>query len=341
MTLDDRKLRILAAIIQDYVLTAVPVGSRTITRKYDMGVSPATIRNEMSDLELLGYLDQPHVSAGRVPSGKAYRLYVDMLMQKAEPQPPTDEKARKYILEHVRQLEDVVERTANALSELTHYTSVVMMPGQPLMRISTLQLVPMPRGAALLVIVTDSGIVRDTVIHVSNQLDADALYAISRTLTERFSGRTLKEVQEMLASYARFSGANGVVLGGVAELAAQMEKQSSVDSIAVGGAHNILNYPEYADVEKARAFLSVTESRETMLRLIKEVQAPVSVRIGSELNVPELKDCSLVTAQYQISSAHKGTVGLIGPTRMPYDKVLTTLTTVGRTLTELFTPEGT
>ena len=341
MDFNERKKRILQIIVEDFILTNTPVGSRTISKNGGLGVSSATIRNEMSDLELLGYLDQPHVSAGRVPSGKAYRLYVDMLMQKAEPQPPTDEKARKYILEHVRQLEDVVERTANALSELTHYTSVVMMPGQPLMRISTLQLVPMPRGAALLVIVTDSGIVRDTVIHVSNQLDADALYAISRTLTERLSGRTLKEVQDMLASYARFSGANGVVLGGVAELAAQMEKQSSVDSIAVGGAHNILNYPEYADVEKARAFLSVTESRETMLRLIKEVQAPVSVRIGSELNVPELKDCSLVTAQYQISSAHKGTVGLIGPTRMPYDKVLTTLTTVGRTLTELFTPEGT
>ncbi len=337
--LDDRKLKILRAVIDDYILTAVPVGSRTITKKYDMGVSPATIRNEMSDLEELGYLDQPHVSAGRVPSQKAYRLYVDMLLRGGRIAEGEDGRARDYFKEHVRQLEDVVESAAQAISELTHYTSVVMMPGQLTLRISTLQLVPMPRGAALLVIVTDSGIVRDTVIHVSSQLDGDALYAISRMLTERLAGLTLKEVQDMLSSYAHSSSADGHVLDGVAELAAQMEKQASVDSLAVGGTHNILNYPEYSDVDKARAFLSVLETKDKLLSLVKAGGGEVSVRIGEETGMPEMSDCSVVTAQYAIGSSHRGAVGIIGPTRMPYDKVLKTLTTISQTLTELFSPE--
>ena len=339
MVLDDRKLKILRAVIDDYILTAVPVGSRTITKKYDMGVSPATIRNEMSDLEELGYLDQPHVSAGRVPSQKAYRLYVDMLLRGGRIAEGEDGRARDYFKEHVRQLEDVVESAAQAISELTHYTSVVMMPGQLTLRISTLQLVPMPRGAALLVIVTDSGIVRDTVIHVSSQLDGDALYAISRMLTERLAGLTLKEVQDMLSSYAHSSSADGRVLDGVAELAAQMEKQASVDSLAVGGTHNILNYPEYSDVDKARAFLSVLETKEKLLSLVKAGGGEVSVRIGEETGMPEMSGCSVVTAQYAIGPSHRGAVGIIGPTRMPYDKVLKTLTTISQTLTELFSPE--
>ena len=337
MTMDERKLRILNAVINDYIETAVPVGSRTITRKYDMGVSPATIRNEMSDLEALGYLAQPHVSAGRVPSEKAYRLYVDMLL--TQPRAERDEAVRRFFSERVYRMEDVAESAAQAISELTHYTALVMMPGQRKLRISTLQLVPMPRGEALLVIVTDSGIVRDTVIHVSASLDGDALYAISRMLTERFAGRTLSEVQEMLSVYAQSGGADARVLGGVAELAAQMERQASVDSVAVGGPHNILNYPEYADTGKARAFLTAMETKEKLLTLLRTGGENVSVRIGEEMGMPEMQDCSVVSARYLIGSSHRGSVAVIGPTRMPYDKMIGVLSNVGQLLTELLSPE--
>ena len=185
--MDARKERILRAIIDDYIQTAMPVGSRTISRKYETSLSSATIRNEMSDLEELGYLAQPHVSAGRVPSVKAYRLYVDELLGGTLPQNP---QARAFFSQRVRQMEDVITSAAQAISEFTHYTAVVMMPKQLELRVSTLQLVPMPRGAALLVIVTDTGAIRDTVIHVSESLDGDALYAISRMLTERSKPRT-------------------------------------------------------------------------------------------------------------------------------------------------------
>ena len=329
----ERKERILRAIIDDYILTALPVGSRTISRKYETSLSSATIRNEMSDLEELGYLAQPHVSAGRVPSAKAYRLYVDELLE--EKPLPADEAARAYFTERVRQMEDVVTSAAQAISEITRYTAVVMLPKQLELRVSCLQLVPMPRGAALLVIVTDTGAIRDTVIHVSESLDADALYAISRMLTERLSGRTLQQVQEMLGAYSRQSGADARVLEGISSLAAQMERQSATDTVTVGGSHNILNYPEYSDVEKARAFLSVLEERDKLMRLVTGGNDAFNVRIGPETGLPEMVDCSVVSASYRVGAGHRGAIGVIGPTRMPYDRVLSALNAIGGALTEL------
>ena len=331
--MDARKERILRAIIQDYIQTAMPVGSRTISRKYETNLSSATIRNEMSDLEELGYLAQPHVSAGRVPSVKAYRLYVDELLQSHGFHQDAD--ARAFFSQRVRQMEDVISSAAHAVSEFTRYTAVVMMPKQEELRVSCLQLVPMPRGAALLVIVTDTGAIRDTVIRVSENLDGDALYAISRMLTERLHGRTLKEVQDMLGAYSRQGGGDDRVLRGIADLAAQMEKQSATDTVTVGGSHNILNYPEYSDVEKARAFLAVLEERDRLLQLFSPGQGAFTVPIGPETGPPAMEECSVVTASYQVGADHRGFVGVIGPTRMPYSRVLGALSAVGSALSEM------
>ncbi len=336
--LDERKRQILDFIIQDYVDTAVPVGSRTITRKYNVGVSPATIRNEMSDLEALGYLEQPHVSAGRVPSVKAYRLYVDDLIAGGAESFPRDEEARDCFSRFLVQQEDAAQSAAQALCERTRMTSLVMMPSQPGMRIATLQLVPMPRGAALLVMVTDSGMVRDTVLHVSSRLDPDALYAISRSMTEAFSGQSIQTVQRMLAAYASQGGAEQRVLDGVRTLADQMARQASEDTVFVDGAHNILNFPEYADVQKARAFLSVMESRKRLLDLIREDSSFITVRIGDELSLPEISDCSLITVRFGVGDYH-GLLGVIGPARMPYRQTIRTLTTISRSMTELFSAQ--
>lgn len=331
--MDARKERILHAIIDDYILTAMPVGSRTISRKYETSLSSATIRNEMSDLEELGYLAQPHVSAGRVPSNKAYRLYVDQLLDKSSVD--EDQAARQYFSSRVRQMEDVITSAAQAISEITRYTAVVMMPKQLELRVSCLQLVPMPRGNALLVIVTDTGAIQDTVIRVSEKLDGDALYAISRSLTERLAGRTLQEVREMLGVYARMMGGDARVLEGVASLAAQMEKQSATDTLTVGGSHNILNYPEYSDVEKARSFLSALEEKERLLGLLSGSEGAFTVRIGPETGIEEMADCSVVTASYRVGEGHRGAIGVIGPTRMPYEKVLSALSAIGSALSEM------
>ena len=331
--IDARKERILRAIIDDYILTALPVGSRTISRKYETSLSSATIRNEMSDLEELGYLAQPHVSAGRVPSVKAYRLYVDELLEGNEV--PQNPQAKEFFSQRVRQMEDVISSAAQAISEFTRYTALVMMPKQLELRVATLQLIPMPRGSALLVIVTDTGAIRDTVIRVSENLDGDALYAISRMLTERLAGSTLQEVQEMLGAYSRQMGGDAQVIQGIADLAAQMARQSATDTIAVSGSHNILNYPEYSDVEKARAFLSVLEEKDKLMALLPGQDAAFSVRIGPEMGMPEMADCSVVTASYQVGAGHHGFVGVIGPTRMPYGKVLSALSAISGALSDM------
>ncbi|MBR4359912.1 MAG: heat-inducible transcription repressor HrcA [Clostridia bacterium] len=331
--IDSRKERILRAIIDDYIQTASPVGSRTISRKYETSLSSATIRNEMSDLEELGYLAQPHVSAGRVPSVKAYRLYVDRLLEPGTV--PQDPQAKAYFSQRVHQMEDVITTAAQAISEFTRYTAVVMMPKQLELRVSTLQLVPMPRGSALLVIVTDTGAIRDTVIRVSEGLDGDALYAISRMLTEHLAGRTLQDVQEMLGTYSRQMGGDAQVLQGIADLASQMARQSATDTVTVGGSHNILNYPEYSDVEKARAFLSVLEEKEKLMALLPDGRDAFTVRIGPEMGMEEMDGCSVVTASYQVGADHNGFVGVIGPTRMPYGRVLSALSAVGSALSEM------
>jgi heat-inducible transcriptional repressor len=193
MMMDERKFRILQAIIDDYILTAVPVGSRTISKKYDMGLSSATIRNEMSDLEELGYLDQPHVSAGRIPSAKAYRLYVDQLLKTGRIPSDSDAAVKGHFLGRMHQMEDVIDHAAQVLSSLTSYTAVVLPPTGKMPKIRTIQLVPVSDTSALVVIVTDMGIVRDQVVQVASDLDSDALYAISKTLTERLQGLTLHE----------------------------------------------------------------------------------------------------------------------------------------------------
>lgn len=334
--MEDRKRRILQAIIDDYVLTAEPVGSRTVSRKYLSHLSSATIRNEMSDLTDLGYLSQPHVSAGRVPSVKAYRLYVDLLQEEDIPLVQEAEEIRKNYLNRVSHLEDVVRSTAQALAEMTGYASLAMLPRQEELRVATLQLVPVSSALALLVIVTDGGIIRDTMVQVSGHLDADALYAISRLMSERFSGRTLREVQAALKEFAGHAPSDPQVLQGIMELAAQMDSQSAQDSLEVSGMHNILNFPEYQDAGKARRVLSVLDNREQLLNLIREAEgSELTVHIGPESGIAEMRDCSIALAEYSLGRGQRGSIGLIGPTRMPYGRVFGTLRLVSRAMSEM------
>ena len=335
MSMDERKFRILQAIIDDYILTAIPVGSRTISKKYEMGLSSATIRNEMSDLEELGYLDQPHVSAGRIPSAKAYRLYVDQLLQNGILRSDDAASVRDHFGSRARQMEDVIGRAAQVLSGLTNYTSLVMSPKGKELHIRTLQLVPVSSTSALLVIVTDGGIMRDTVIRVGSDLDSDALYAISRMLTEKLSGHTVSEALAML-NVAAAANPHNPVLEGVAEFLDTVEGDSGKTKLALGGTSNILNFPEYSDVEKAKGFLSVLETKDKLVKLLEnQGEMAFTVRIGPETGIPELKDCSLVTASYRLSDNTHGTIGVIGPTRMQYGRVLSILNAVGQQLSEV------
>lgn len=341
MNMDERKFRILQAIIDDYILTAVPVGSRTISKKYDMGLSSATIRNEMSDLEELGYLDQPHVSAGRIPSAKAYRLYVDSLLRSGRIREDDDEAIRAHFLGRMRQMEDVIDHAAQVLSSLTHYTAVVLPPTGAQPRIRTIQLVPVSSTSALVVIVTDSGIVRDAVVRVSDQLDSDTLYAISRTLTDELAGHTLDEATKLIPTLAGRMRQNEKLLQGLSSFISSTTNAGAGAHVAVGGTSNMLSYPEYNDVEKARNFLSLIETRDKLASIIaQQGEMAFTVRIGPETGVPEMADCSIVTATYSTRTGQQGTIGVIGPTRMQYSRVLSILSTMGHQLSELLGDGG-
>ena len=335
--MEDRKQRILRAIVDDYVLTANPVGSRTIARKYLPHLSSATIRNEMSDLEELGYLSQPHVSAGRVPNARAYRLYVDLLMEEGLLAYSENEGFKTAFLKQVSHLEDVVRSAAFALAELTSYASFVLLPRQESMRIANLQLVPVSRALALLVIVTDHGIIRDTMVQVSEHLDADALYAISRMLSEQFAGRTLKEVQSALQVFAKQAPSDPQVLQGIMDLASQMDKKSATDQLTVCGTHNILGFPEYQEADKARELLYALDNKEALMRLVRETGGrELLVHIGPENGIPEMQGCSIALAEYRLGRGQKGTIGLIGPTRMPYGSILGSLRAASQAMNEMF-----
>ena len=337
MDLIDRKYRILQAIIDDYILTALPVGSRTISRKYEQKLSSATIRNEMSDLEELGYLDSPHTSAGRIPSNKAYRLYVDQMLR---PMPLSVEETafiNSCLDRRQHQVEDLSMRIAKTLSSMTHYTTAVMTRAPRSEQVlSHLQLVPVSDRRALLILVTRSGTVKQSIVDLGAPAAPDELYTVSRILSQQLEGLPLSELPGELM---RLSGGCETGIHEVVRAIAQQQPhdvQSDVIALAVGGRSNLLSFPEYSDVDKAKALLSVLETREKVVSLLSQHgEMEISVRIGPETGLEETKDCSLVTASYRLGDGRVNTIGLIGPTRMQYGKVLSVLSQVGRSLNTL------
>ena len=337
MQLDERKYLILQAIIDDYILTAMPVGSRTISRKSGVGFSPATIRNEMSDLEELGYLAQPHTSAGRVPSNKAYRLYVDHLMKAAKLSPDERERMHEHLISRSKQVEGEIRSAADVLSDATKYTSVIVAPKLGTLRIKHVQLVPVADRTALMIIVTSAGIVKDAVIRVPEGLDADDLYSISRMLTQKLADKPLEAVRQAFSELLRNAEQSRKLLGEtLAVIEKKLETGGDASDVVIGGSSNLLEYPEYSDVNKARNFLAVLESKDTVRQLVsRDGGMEITIRIGPENGRPELNDCSIVTASYRLGDHSTGTLGIIGPTRMNYNRVISVLDFMGRALSDV------
>lgn len=336
MRMDERKFLILQAIIDDYISTAMPVGSRTISRKSGVGFSPATIRNEMSDLEELGYLDQPHTSAGRIPSLKAYRLYVDHLMKVAN----LSEEESRHINDHLNmradQTEEVIRSAARALSDATHYTSVIVAPQLNTLQVKRIQFVPVTDTTALMILVTTAGIVKDAVIQVPKGLTADHLYVISKTLTERLSDQPITRVREIFEQMiGEMSGGRQLLTDVMNVVESKLESPDGRD-VVLGGTSNLLSYPEYADVNKAKNFLSVLETKDRLIPLLKQDGSmEITIRIGPENGMKELEDCSVVSATYRVGDHSQGTLGIIGPTRMNYSRVISVLEYMGRALSNM------
>ena len=334
--MDERKFMILQAIIDDYITTAVPVGSRTISRKSGVGYSPATIRNEMSDLEELGYLAQPHTSAGRVPSYKAYRLYVDQLLNVAKLPMEERERMNSFLTNRTDQVEALIRRAAAVISDATHYTSVIVSPQLNTLRIRNLQMVPVSDTLALMVIVTNAGIVKDTVIRVPEGISPDVLYEISKMLTEQLADKPIEQVRQLFAEIIRDMGDHRRLLAEAMQVIEDKMARTDYSDVIIGGGANMLSYPEYQDIAKAQNFLSVLESRDKLKSALATGNGmEVTIRIGPENSLPELSDCSILTATYHAGGQSKGTLGIIGPTRMNYSRAISVLRYMGMALSEL------
>ena len=338
--LNDRKRKILQIIIEDYIETAEPVGSRTIARKHDLGLSPATIRNEMSDLELLGYLEQPHTSAGRVPSDKAYRLYVDQMMQKAALSDNEIKIIRAHMSSKLDEVESVMKQTAQALSAVTNYTAMVMPPMLAANRLRHIQLVPLREGRALVVIVTTAGFARDAIIRVPEDIRTDELERISRLLTERFYDCRMDQIGDLISH--EISGELYERRAFLCSVVEAIERKMTPESpnVQLSGATNMLHYPEYSDMNKAKTFLAAVEGRNLLYEMLNRAsKLEFSITIGNENQDEMFKDCSIVTATYQIGDEPLGSFGIIGPTRMNYSKVISVLEYMRRSLSEMLSAD--
>ncbi|MDO4544015.1 MAG: heat-inducible transcriptional repressor HrcA [Clostridia bacterium] len=340
MELDQRKMRILKAIIDEYLMSASPVGSKALSRREAFNLSAATIRNEMADLEELGYLEQPHTSAGRVPSDKAYRLYVDKMLTTASLSDSEIRSIRRYCDRRVDGIQQVMKETAKALSEITHYTSMVLMPELATNRLRHVQLVPLTEGYALLVVVTDAGVAKDAVVSIPRNMSAEELERISKHITARYyncrmttvSNRILSELGSEIENRRDF----------LADLTDSIRRStaSGAHSVELFGANNFLSFPEYSDVNKAKHLLSVVEGKENLYSLLKKASVmEFSITIGRENEIDELSDCSVVTATYKIGDMPIGSFGVIGPTRMDYARVMSVMEymrmSIGEVLTNL------
>ncbi len=331
--LSERKMKILKSIIDDYILTGIPVGSRSLSKKPDLDFSPATIRNEMADLEEMGYLDKPHTSAGRMPSDIAYRLYVDRLMNINQITSQEASSIRGYFNMKMNELEQVIDLTAKVLGDLTHHISLVSAPHLDEIKIRRIQLVKLTENRALLVIVTDTGIIKDTVLTVSEVIDDDYLLMLSNVLTQNAVDKTLGEATKIIRD---------VCCSEIGEHRALMDEIfSAVESsdrrdVVLGGVKNILDYPEYSDTKKARELLQLLETKDMLYDMLNMTgDLEFSIKIGSENIYEEFKNMSVVTATYRVGGDKIGSFGIIGPTRMDYGKVISVLNYVGLSLNDI------
>lgn len=329
MELDERKVTILKAIIKTYLETGEPVGSRTISKYTDLKLSSATIRNEMSDLEEMGYIQQPHTSAGRIPSDQGYRFYVDQIMQEKE-QEVTEVK--ELMIQRVDRVELVLKRLAQLLASNTNYAAMISGPQYHRNKLKFIQLSQMDSGQLLVVIVVEGNLIKNTVINVPETITQKDILDLNILLNSALNGLTIQEINlDVISRLKEQAGTHSQVVDLVLnEVAAAIRADEEDLQIYTSGATNIFKYPELSDGAKASELLGTLEKKEMLQELIADVNDTeagdgIQVYIGDETPVQTMKDCSVVTANYDLGEGIRGTIGIIGPKRMDYEKVLTTL----------------
>lgn len=327
MDLDERKRRILKALINDYITTAEPVGSRTIAKRYGLGISSATIRNEMADLEDMGYLEQPHTSAGRVPSDKGYRIYVDHLMVTEQLTAEEIDTIRGSICKTaLGEVDKLIKETSRLLSSLTNYTAMVMSPQAKKSMVKQIQLINIDNNNVVIVVVTNFGIVRNTMVTLSQPITSEKLVMINNLLNDKLSGLTIEEINlGVISDVQRNVAGYSEILNEIIPILYESLNYIDRSDVYLEGSSNIFNYPEYNAIDKARSFLSIMDKKDFVYKLLSYDEEDTKIWIGHENQFDEIRDCSVITATYKIGDNVVGSIGIIGPTRMYYSKVLAIL----------------
>lgn len=322
--LNDRKRKILQIIIEDYIETAEPVGSRTIARKHDLGLSPATIRNEMSDLELLGYLEQPHTSAGRVPSALAYRLYVDSMQEPGNLTENDRALINSWYKERIRSMDDIFKSTAKILSRMTQNVSLVVANKNSRARFQYLRFLPLNERQAIMCIVTDDGAMDSGLIELPVDMDMGQLDYLAGKMSNLLKNRKLTEItgdllQEVYSQVAH----DDVLLASLKEAIDNIAAKNKEQKVFLGGAKQLLNQPEFQDVSRVKDLLGILEEEKVVKDILSAGDdSGLKVTIGSENKFTGIKDCSMVQATYRLNGQIVGTMAVLGPTRMEYRKVM-------------------
>lgn len=333
--LTERQRLILHAIIDNYIRSAEPVGSRTISKRDDVGYSSATIRNEMADLEEMGYLEQPHTSAGRIPSNKGYRFYVDQLVHMPSMQIEDATHIRRAFADRFYEFEQVMNQAAAILSGLTSYTSIVLGHELKTMKLKTLQIIPLAHGSAVAILVTDTGRVENKTISIPEGISMGELERVVNLLNSKLQGVPMPELRQRLHTevtreLSRYLQHHEHIMEMLEDtLGAKPEEQ-----IVLKGTTNIMMQPEFRDIDKVRDILAIFEQNDMMVRLFDSQQSGIQVRIGTENQEQAVNGCSIITATYHLDGLPVGTIGLLGPTRMEYGRVMGILRELAGNLTD-------
>lgn len=341
MEMDERKQRILKAIVQDYIATAEPVGSRTISKKFELGVSPATIRNEMADLEEMGLIEQPHTSAGRIPSDSGYRYYVDTLMDPLVLDEQEKRMIRAEMTSRLDEVQEVIEYTGKLISQVTSLTSLVMGPKSRNSVLKRLYFLPYESGKAIMVTVKDNGSVENNIVDIGEDTTSEELQILANIFNEKMSGTRVQDLKQGLIReiYSELSRRRRIIDGMMSILERIFENKDtdSNDRVYLGGALNMLNQPEFRDLQKVKDLFSVFEENRKLIELINPHQEGINITIGAENPDLAFKECSIITATYHINGRQIGSVGVLGPTRMDYRKAVSIVDYMTKSLTEILT----
>ena len=342
MELTERKLKILQAIISDYVRSAEPVGSRTLSKKFDLGISPATIRNEMSDLEEMGYLTHPHTSAGRVPSDKAYRLYVNHLMKKHELTPVEKKLIAERLRANVTEFDETIRHAARLLSEITNLTSFAMTPSQNEDTLKFINLLPVDEHTVVLMIVSESGKISNTALRLKVPYTEEGLQILAKNMTYNYNGKKITDVlkEHIISSFETDIEAMSMLAENIMpNFMKTLEDMLNVN-LYMDGLTNIFDIPEYNDLEKAKSFLTLLDKKDEFVKRLLEREDGMIVTIGDENADTLMSDCSLITATYHVDGKMVGKIGVIGPTRMKYSEITSIVEYLTENLSNTFQLEG-